>query len=386
MTEVKVSGNICPDNFSNLPNRRMDCKRVVVVIGFCWIQIQHHDAFIKLRSKMTRQNTRIKLARKPQGLPVPTDFSMDEIAIPTPSDGQFLSRTLYLSLDPYYRNVMKNSPIYADRLQPGDVMVGETIAEVIESRHGQFKVGDIVQVRNGWQTYALSNGTNVSPIDASITGVHKPSVYLGVLGMPGLTAYAGTVLLAEIKAGETFVVSAATGPVGSTAGQLARLRGARVVGIAGSPEKCTYAVDILGFDACINYKNSDLAAELKRLCPERINAYFDNVGGATLAAVMGNLALHARIILCGMIEAYNMDVPPAGPFLGPIVGARATMKGLVVYDYLAHKTAMQQEISAAMAAGSFHYREDITEGLKHAPDAFCRLMRGGNFGKALVKV
>ncbi len=335
---------------------------------------------------MTRQNIRIKLARKPQGLPVPSDFSMDEIVIPTPSDGQFLSRTLYLSLDPYYRNVMKNSPIYADRIQPGDVMVGETIAEVVQSRHEQFKVGDIVQVRNGWQTYALADGANVVSIEAGNMGVRSPSAYLGVLGMPGLTAYAGTVLLADIKAGETFVVSAATGPVGSTAGQLARLRGARVIGIAGSPEKCAYAVDVLGFAACINYKTSDLAAELKRICPERINAYFDNVGGSTLAAVMGNLALHARIILCGMIEAYNMDAPPAGPFLGPIVGARATMKGLVVYDYLAHKSVMQQEISTAIKAGTFHYREDITEGLRHAPEAFCRLMRGENFGKALVKV
>lgn len=331
----------------------------------------------------TTQNTRIKLARKPQGVPVLADFSMDEVVIATPSEGQFLSRTLYLSLDPYYRNVMKNSPIYADKLQPGDVMIGETIAQIVESRHPQFKVGDIVQVRNGWQTYALSDGANALLVDARTSDV---SSLLGVMGMPGLTGYAGTVLLAEVKAGETFVVSAATGPVGGTAGQLARLRGARVVGIAGSAEKCAYAVDVLGFAACINYKAVDLAAELKRVCPERINAYFDNVGGATLAAVMGNLALHARIILCGMIDAYHLDIPPAGPFLGPILSARATMKGLVVYDYLAHKTAMHQEIAAAIAAGTFHYREDITEGLQYAPEAFCRLMRGENFGKALVKV
>jgi NADPH-dependent curcumin reductase len=335
---------------------------------------------------MTLQNTRIKLARKPQGLPVLEDFAMDEVAIPAIADGQFLSRTVYLSLDPYYRNVMKNSPIYADRLQPGDVMVGETIAEIIDSRHPQFKAGDLVQVRNGWQTYAVSNGTNVMPIDAQFTGISKVSAVLGVLGMPGLTGYAGTRLLAEPKANETFVVSAAVGPVGSTAGQLARLAGARVVGIAGSAEKCAYAVDALGFDACINYKNTDLAAELKRVIPERINVYFDNAGGATLAAVMANLALHARIVLCGMPEVYNMDIPPAGPFLGPIVGARATVTGLVVYDHLAHMGAMRSAVGAAIAAGQFRYKEDITAGLENAPAAFCRLMRGENFGKALVKL
>jgi len=275
------------------------------------------------------RNQRITFARSPRGLPVPEDFGADDTAIPTPGEGEFLSRTLYLSLDPYYRNVMKNSQIYADRLSPGDVMVGETVAEIIESRHPDYRQGEIVAVRNGWQQYALSKGTGVRRIDAALAPV---STALGVLGMPGLTAYAGTIFLAQPLPGQTFVVSACTGPVGSTAGQIARHMGARVVGIAGSAEKCDYAVRELGFAACVNYKDADLAGQLKTVCPDGIDAYFDNVGGDTLAAVMRNLALGARIVLCGMIEAYSMDTPPPGPWLGPLVGARGTMKGLVVYD------------------------------------------------------
>jgi hypothetical protein len=301
----------------------------------------------------------------------------------SPAEGQFLSKTIYLSLDPYYRNVMKNSPIYAERLAPGDLMIGETVAQVIESRHKEYAEGDFVLVRNGWQTFGLSDGKGVTKIDPALAPI---STYLGVMGMPGLTGYAGTVSLAEPKAGETFVVSAATGPVGSTAGQVARMAGARVVGIAGSDDKCEFAVRELGFAACVNYKHGNLVADLKQACPDGINAYFDNVGGDTLVAVMTKLALHARIVLCGMIEVYSMDKPPAGPFLGPIVGARATMKGLVVFDYLERMAEMQQVVGGWIREGHFHYREDIAEGLALAPQAFCDLMRGKNFGKSLVRV
>jgi len=332
---------------------------------------------------MTGANQRITFQRSPRGLPVPEDFGIDETAIPAPLQGQFLSRTLWLSLDPYYRNVMKNSQIYSDRLSAGDVMVGETVAEIIDSRHPDYAVGDIVAVRNGWQQYALSSGAGVRRIDPTIAPV---STALGVLGMPGLTGYAGTVYLGQPLPGQTFVVSACTGPVGSTAGQVAKNMGARVVGIAGSPEKCRYAVDELGFDACVNYKDGDLAAALKENCPRGIDVYFDNVAGDTLVAVLKNLALGARIVLCGMIEAYSLDTPPAGPWLGPIVGARATMKGLVVYDHLDKQAEMTRVIGGWIKAGRFRYREDVTVGLEHAPDAFCALMQGRNFGKALVKV
>ena len=329
------------------------------------------------------KNERILFARKPQGLPVPEDFGRDEVDVVPPGEGQFLSRTIFLSLDPYYRNVMKNSPIYVERLAPGDVMVGETVAQVIESRHADFQVGDFVLVRNGWQTFALSNGSGVRKLDRADAPL---SSALGVLGMPGLTGYAGTRFLAEPKAGETFVVSAAVGPVGSTAGQVARMAGARVVGIAGSDEKCAYAVDKLGFAACINYKRGDLARELKLACPDGIDAYFDNVAGDTLVAVMRNLARGSRIVLCGMIEAYNMDQPPAGPFLGPIFAARATIRALIVYDYLDRLDEMRRTIGGWIREDKFNYREDVTVGLAAGPEAFCGLMRGQNFGKALVRV
>jgi NADPH-dependent curcumin reductase CurA len=328
-------------------------------------------------------NKRITFSRSPRGLPVPEDFGADEIGIPNPVEGQFLSRTIYLSLDPYYRNVMKNSQMYADRLAPGDVMVGETVAEVIDSQHADFKVGDVVTVRNGWQQYALSNGQGVRKIDPSVAPI---STALGVLGMPGLTGYAGTVFLAQPLPGQTFVVSACTGPVGSTAGQVARHMGARVVGIAGSKEKCDYAVRELGFDACVNYRDGDLVGQLKASCPNGIDAYFDNVGGSTLEAITLNLAMGARIVLCGMIEAYSMDTPPPGPWLGPIVGARATMKGLVVYDHIHRLPEMTRVIGRWMHDGSFRWKEDISQGLERAPEAFCRLMRGQNFGKSLVQV
>jgi NADPH-dependent curcumin reductase CurA len=328
-------------------------------------------------------NLRVLFARRPQGLPVPEDFALDEAPVPAPAAGQFLSRTLWLSLDPYYRNVMRGSQIYADRLEPGMPMVGETVAQVLESRHPDFAAGDFVVVRNGWQSFAVSDGAGVRKLDPAMAPL---STALGVLGMPGLTGYAGLVYLGEPKPGQTVVVSAATGPVGCTVGQVARLVGARAVGIAGSDEKCDYAVRELGFDACVNYRQGDLRAALAAACPEGVDVYFDNVGGDTLAAVLGRLALGARIVLCGMIEAYSMDTPPPGPFLGPVVGARAIMKGLVVYDWL-HKAGEQRRVvSAWIRDGRFRWREDVTEGLEHAPEAFCRLMRGGNFGKALVRV
>ena len=332
---------------------------------------------------MTDKNQRITFARVPRGLPVPEDFGHDETAIPSPGPGQFLSRTIWLSLDPYYRNVMKNSQIYADRLQPGDGMVGETVAQIVESKNEHFRVGDYVAVRNGWQQYALSDGKGVRKLDASLAPI---STALGVLGMPGLTGYAGTVYLGQPLPGQTFVVSACTGPVGSTAGQVARHMGARVVGIAGSDEKCAYAVKELGFDDCVNYREGDLAEKLRKACPRGIDVYFDNVGGDTLAAVLRNLAMNARIVLCGMIEAYSMDKPPPGPSLGPVVGARATMKGLVVYDHMDRMDEMTRVIGGWMKKGSFHYREDITPTLAQAPEAFCVLMRGKNFGKSLVRV
>ena len=329
------------------------------------------------------QNHRILLARVPQGLPVPGDFSRDTVDAPSPALGQFLSRTLWLSLDPYLRNAMQGHAPYGAPLKPGDPMHGECVGQVVESRHAQFAPGELVVVKNGWQEFGLSDGTGVRKIDPAIA---PPSTALGVLGMPGLTGYAGLVYLGEPKPGQTVVVSAATGPVGSTVGQLARLMGARAVGIAGSAEKCRYAVDELGFEACVDHKGEDFRAQLKRACPDGIDVYFDNVAGDVLEAVIGNLALRARIVLCGMIGANSMDRPPAGPWLGPVVGARATIKGLVVNDHFHRMAEMQKVVGRWIREGRFRYREDVAVGLDQAPEAFCRLMRGENFGKALVQV
>lgn len=319
----------------------------------------------------------------PEGVPVPEDFGADMVEVPRPSEGQFLSRTLYLSLDPYYRNVMKGSQIYQDRLKPGDAMPGETVAQVTESKHADFRAGDYILVRNGWQQYALSNGAGVRKLDPQFAPL---STALGVLGMPGLTGYAGLLYLGEPKAGDTVVVSAAAGAVGSTVGQVARLSGCRAVGIAGSDEKCAFVVKELGFAACVNYKSGELKAKLKQACPDGIDVYFDNVGGDTLAAVLGNLARHARIVLCGMMGAYNLATSPPGPSLGPVIGARATMRGLIVYDYLDRLPDLLRAVGGWIRSGQFRYREDIAEGLDAAPAAFCRLMRGENFGKSLVRV
>jgi NADPH-dependent curcumin reductase CurA len=328
-------------------------------------------------------NRRILFARAPSGLPVLEDFAADSAPVREPAPGEFLVQNLYLAIEPYYRNVMKGMALYGKPLQPGDVMFGETLSRVLVSRHDDYVAGELVVARGGWQEYAVLDGTAVRKLPASNA---PPTTALGVLGTPGLTGFVGMVYLAPPRPGQTVVVSAATGPVGSTAGQTARMMGARVVGIAGSAEKCGYAVRELGFDQCINYKSGNLAALLKQAIPGGIDVYFDNVGGDTLAAVLGNLALHAQIVLCGMIGAYNLAAPPTGPHLGPVVVARATIKGLVVFDHVARLPELQRVVGGWIREGKFHYREDVTETLAAAPAAFCRLMRGENFGKALVRI
>jgi len=328
-------------------------------------------------------NQRILFARKPEGLPVPEDFTQEFAPIPEPGPGQFLVRNLYLAIEPYYRNVMKGMALYGKPLAPGDVMFGETLSQVVQSRHDGFAPGELLVARGGWQDYALLDGTVARKLPASTL---PPTTALGVLGTPGLTGFVGMVYLVPPRPGQTVVVSAATGPVGSTAGQTARMMGARVVGIAGSPEKCGYAVRELGFDQCINYKSGNLTESLKQSCPNGIDVYFDNVGGDTLGAVLGHLALNAQIVLCGMIGAYNLEAPPTGPHLGPVVVARATIKGLVVFDHFGRLPELQRVVGGWIRDGKFQYREDITETLAEAPAAFCRLMRGENFGKALVRL
>jgi NADPH-dependent curcumin reductase CurA len=329
------------------------------------------------------ENLKVLYARAVRGIPGVEDFAFDVAPAPEPGEGEFLVRNLYLALEPYYRNVMKGMAIYGKALEPGDVMFGETLGRVVSSRHPGFAVGDLVVARGGWQLYSVLSGASTRKIDPTDAPL---STELGVLGTPGLTGYVGIVYLAPPRPGQTVVVSAATGPVGCTVGQTARLMGARVVGIAGSADKCRYAVRELGFAECINYKDGDLKAALKRACPEGIDVYFDNVGGDILVAVLANLALHARVVLCGMMGAYNQDVSPPGPHLGPVIVARATVKGLVVFDHLNRLPELKRVVGGWIRDGKFRYREDTSEGLASAPAAFCRLMRGENFGKTLVRI
>lgn len=329
-------------------------------------------------------NHQVILKTFPEGVPEPGHFEATETTVPEPRDGEYLSRTLYISLDPYVRGVISGKHVYQDRVAIGDVVIGRTVSQVVTSRHPDFAVGDIVVDANGWQEYAISTGKDVRQVDPELAPI---STAIGILGMPGLTAYAGMTWLAKPRPGETVVVSAAAGPVGTMVGQIAKIHGCRAVGIAGSDEKCRLVTEDLGFDACINYKTQDLRAALEETCPDRVDIYFDNVSGDTLAAVMSRLALGARIVLCGMITQYNIPgAPPPGPNLGPIIGARASMLGLVVYDYYDRWDEFASQAAEWFAAGKLKYKEDIAEGLAAAPAAFCRLMRGENVGKALVHV
>lgn len=331
------------------------------------------------------RNHRILFTLRPLGTPGPENFGADTTAVPTPGPGQFLSRTLYLSLDPSYWAALRGPPQSSMGLNPGDVMSGETVAQVLESRHPEYRPGEFIVVRNGWQQFALSSGQGVRRLDPLRAPV---STGLGVLGLPGLAGYTGLVYLGEPRPGQTVLISAATGPVGSTAGQTARLIGARAVGIAGSAEKCDYAVRELGYAACINYRSGDLAAQIRSTCPDGVDVYFDNVGGDVLGTVLTFLAPHARVILCGMSEAYSKGAEASltGPSLAPVLASRATLRGILVQDHLHRIPELERVVGGWIRAGMFRYKEDITEGLSSAPAAFARLMRGEHFGKVLVRV
>ena len=326
----------------------------------------------------------VLLSRYPEGVPETSDFELSRGPVPRPGDGEFLSRTLYLSLDPYLRGVISGRHLYAEKVRPGDVMPGRTVAQVVESRHPDFAPGDIAVCSNGWQEYGLSTGDiELRKLDPEAAPV---STAIGILGMPGLTAWAGLLHLGEPMPGETVLVSAACGPVGCMVGQLARIAGCRAVGIAGGPEKCSIVKDEFGFAECVDYKTGDLGEKLKAACPDGIDVYFDNVGGEVLTAAMANLAQGARVVLCGMMSGYNnTGPPPPGPSLIPLVMARATVRGLVVYDHEDKQQDFLRACTRWLKEGRIRYREDIAEGIEKAPEAFCRLMRGKNVGKALVQ-
>lgn len=337
----------------------------------------------------SRTNRRFTLAARPQGMPKTGDFQLQTQPAPEPAEGQVLLRTRFLSLDPYMRGMMDEAgPGYAPGVKLGQTMVGGTISEVVESRNPRYKVGDTVLSNVGWQDYAVSDGADLTPLG----DLPQPSLALGVLGMPGFTAYVGLLDIGEPKAGETVVVAAATGAVGSVVGQLAKLKGARVVGIAGGAEKCRYAVEVLGFDACLDHREPDLKKRLAAACPDGIDVYFENVGGDVLDAVLPLLNLHARVPVCGFIAHYNEERSEHGAdkrtqLLGTILARRVRMQGFIILDHYADRFgAFRRDMSQWIAQGQIRFQEDIVDGLEQAPDAFIGLLQGRNFGKLVVRV
>ncbi|RPE81689.1 NADP-dependent oxidoreductase [Vulcaniibacterium tengchongense] len=334
-------------------------------------------------------NRRIVLAAHPQGLPTPRHFRLEESAVPAPGEGQVLLRTLYLSLDPYMRNLMDEAGTgYASAVPLGAPMVGGTVGRVVASRHPRFRAGDLVLGNAGWQDYALSDGTDL----VALGEMQRPSLALGGLGMPAFTAYVGLLDIGQPKPGETVVVAAATGAVGAVVGQIAKLRGARVVGIAGGADKCRYAVEELGFDACLDRRDPQLARTLAAACPDGIDVYFENVGGAVFDAVLPLLNQYARVPVCGVIAHYNEDAPAPGPdrlpkTMATVLQKRIRMQGFIILDHYGERfEAFRRDMSQWIAAGQVKLREDVVDGLENAPAAFIGLLEGRNFGKLVVRV
>ena len=335
-----------------------------------------------------KTSTRIVLASRPKGAPTPENFRTEVADLPEVAEGQVLLRTVYLSLDPYMRGRMSTAKSYAAHLELGDVMIGGTVGEVLESRHPDLTEGDHVLAGAGWQSHAVVDGAHVRRLDPSAAPV---STALGVLGMPGFTAYSGLLKIGQPKAGETVVVAAATGPVGSAVGQIAKLKGARAVGIAGGPEKCRALLEEFGFDAAIDHRDADFASRLAEAVPDGIDVYFENVGGHVAEAVLPLLNLYARIPVCGLVAQYNgidLDRKDRLPgFFSLVLSKSLTVRGFIQNEFVPemHEDFLT-EASAWVREGQLRYREDVVDGLENAPEAFIGMLQGKNFGKLLVRV
>lgn len=334
-------------------------------------------------------NRQIHLDNRPSGEAVASNFKLVTVEVPPLQDGQVLVRHHFLSLDPYMRGRMNEGKSYAQPQALGETMIGGTVGEVVESRHPKFLVGDNVVGMGGWQEYSVVDAAVPSAL-RKVDTTHVPlSAYLGAVGMPGVTAWYGLVKIIEPKAGETMVVSAATGAVGSAFAALAKARGCRVLGIAGGPEKCQYAVDGLGFDACIDYKlhqdAASLSKALKAACPNGIDGYFENVGGMVLDAVLSRMNAFGRIAVCGMIAGYDgRPLPLSYPAL--ILVQRLKVQGFIVSEHMEVWPQALTELATLVATGKLRPRESIAQGLESAPEAFLGLLKGKNFGKQLVKL
>lgn len=335
---------------------------------------------------MSTMNRQILLAARPVGFPKESDFNLVESAVPTPADSQILVRSIYLSVDPYMRGRMNDVKSYAAPVPIGGVMGGGAVAEVIQSNNPAFNEGDIVEGMFGWQDYAVSDGQGVRKIDPEIAPI---STALGVLGMPGLTAYFGLLEIGNPQPGETVVVSGAAGAVGSLVGQIAKIKGCRAVGIAGADDKIAYLTDELGFDGAFNYKTvTDYYAKLKELCPKGIDVYFDNVGGEITDAVFRLINTKARISICGQISQYNLEQPEMGPrlILTSLLVRQARAEGFLVFQFIDKYPRGITQMAQWLSEGKLKYKEDIEEGLENTPRAFIAMLKGRNTGKQLVRI
>jgi NADPH-dependent curcumin reductase CurA len=337
---------------------------------------------------MMNHYQQIVLASRPTGAPVAENFRLESRPMPVPAEGEILVRARYLSLDPYMRGRMSDAKSYAKPVEIGAPMEGETVAEVVESRNTEYRPGDLIQARIGWRTYAAISVAGLRRVDPDLAPI---TTALGVLGMPGFTAYAGMKVIGQPKPGETVVVAAASGPVGSLVGQLAKLAGARAVGIAGGPEKCAYVRDQLGFDAVIDHRSEEFAEKLTESCPSGIDVYFENVGGLIWQAVLPLLNRFARVPICGLIAHYN-GATGAEQNLLPATMLAVLRRSLLLRGYIntefvnEHYDAFLREIGPRVRSGDIRYREDIVDGIEKAPEAFIGMLAGRNFGKALVRL
>jgi len=328
-------------------------------------------------------NKRVVMASRPAGWVTEENFRIETVPVPKPKDGEVLVKNHWLSLDPYMRGRMNDTKSYAAKQEIGAVMVGGTAGEVVESNNPKFKAGDKVSGMLGWQQYGVSDGTGLNKIDASRAPM---SAFLGVLGMPGVTAWVGLLDICQPKEGETVVVSAASGAVGSVVGQIAKLKGARAVGIAGGKAKCDYVVNELGFDACIDYKAGRLNDDLRAAAPKGIDCYFENVGGEILDAVLKQMNAFSRIAVCGLISQYNATEAYGVKTFQSILTNRIKVQGFIVSDRMELWAKALPELVGWVAGGKIKYRETVAQGLENAPKAFIGLLKGENFGKQLVKL
>lgn len=338
---------------------------------------------------MTEQtNRQIVLASRPQGAPTHSNFRLENVAAPSIQDGEVLLRSVYLSLDPYMRGRMSDAKSYADPVAIDEVMVGATVCQVEESLHADYEVGEWVLAYTGWQDFGVSDGEGLIKLGKQPS---HPSYALGIMGMPGFTAYMGLLDIGQPKQGDTLVVAAATGPVGATVGQIGKLKGCRVIGVAGGEEKCRYAKEVLGFDECIDHKADDFAQQLEAACDKGIDVYFENVGGKVFDAVMPLLNTGARIPVCGLISQYNATSLPEGPdrmstLVATLLIKRIKMQGFIIFDDYAHRyNEFAVQMTEWLAQGKIQYREHMIDGLENAPESFMGLLEGKNFGKLVIK-